>query len=234
MKKWTRGAALFETACVFVPIEYSLHWSLAVVVNPLQLCLSRAVSPNDAATAVDVDGDGQSGSAAGAAGLPEPEPGIYHLDSLGRHSPARIGKALREWLIRAFLDTDRGKIDVKARHAEAAAAVEARGDAPKADKTDIAVLRKDLVRFKKAKTVKSPQQHNGTDCGLFVLANAESLCSAEVNLDPARYVERGRCCCCTTTAATTTTTLRCCCACHDCAPADVLPPFLLLLLLLSN
>ncbi|KAH9314553.1 hypothetical protein KI387_023180, partial [Taxus chinensis] len=59
VRKWTRRVNLFEKDYIFIPVNYSLHWSLVVICNP---------------GAVLEDGDHSK------------TPCILHMDSLGSHT----------------------------------------------------------------------------------------------------------------------------------------------------
>ena len=83
VRKWTKNVDIFEKEFLVIPINFSNHWSLAVVVRP-GLCMYSFQDPGE--------GENQ------AIDLNAQKSCIMFMDSLGCHNPGNIGKKIRLYL----------------------------------------------------------------------------------------------------------------------------------------
>lgn len=94
VQRWTakKGIDIFEKRLIFVPVNKSLHWSLAVIVNPgaikSQLDL---IEKGGSVKIVDESFERPDD-------LDKPCPVFLFFDSLKCHPKKAVAKKLREWL----------------------------------------------------------------------------------------------------------------------------------------
>eukprot|EP00977_Amphora_coffeiformis_P006932 scaffold1511_cov170-Amphora_coffeaeformis.AAC.3 len=91
VQKWTerKGIDVFQKRLIFVPVNKTMHWSLAVIVNPGEIddhcdLVERCVFPLDKTVSAAVDD--------------RPCPVILFFDSLKCHPRKTVAKNLRKWL----------------------------------------------------------------------------------------------------------------------------------------
>lgn len=92
VQKWTerKGIDIFEKRLIFVPVNKSLHWSLAVIVNP------GYIIPH--CDRVDRAPDGKLEDIHIEQFHDKPRPVILFFDSLKCHPKATVAGQLRRWL----------------------------------------------------------------------------------------------------------------------------------------
>lgn len=97
MKSWTekKGLDVFAKKMIFIPVNKSLHWSVAVVVNPGAIIRHIDVLNQDFDVYNEVD----------------EYPFILFLDSLKAHQKKTIAKHVRGWLNSEWARLDKSKDD---------------------------------------------------------------------------------------------------------------------------
>ncbi|OQR96693.1 hypothetical protein ACHHYP_13808 [Achlya hypogyna] len=157
INRWTRAVAIFEQRFLFVPVNDSCHWSLAVICHPGGL-----IRPKKAPEVVDVDGDDDTeivhdsqdltsesppAATSNAPEGPSEVPCILYFDSLQCHNKNKIWYSGSSCL-RPFLESE-----YESRYPD--------NDGFVFDATDAVLVEPDV-----------PRQSNSCDCGVFLVLYA--------------------------------------------------------------
>lgn len=104
VQKWTerKGIDIFQKRLIFVPVNKTMHWSLAVIVNPGAI--------DDHCDLMDKYGCSLNENVLASVG-DHPCPVILFFDSLKCHPRSSVAKTLRNWLNAEWRRKMGGRID---------------------------------------------------------------------------------------------------------------------------
>ena len=195
ISRWTKNVDLFSMDFIFIPINYSLHWSLCAVVRPLQWLIR-----NYCKDAIELRESMEEMKSASEDDSSSNDDGcLLFLDSLNMHDMKTVHRDVSNYLSNEWKSKHLKRIDQykatstssTAEGAAAAAAAAAQNGSPStsgiyssSQRRAIDAILADKVNlndgeniFKEIRCVKCkvPIQENGFDCGVFVIKFVETL-----------------------------------------------------------
>jgi len=153
--RWTKNFDVFAKDFIFIPVNESAHWSLAVIAHPGHISrkatelfdlLPQCKYPSPC----DCDEDEE-----------EDQTCILHMDSLSLHSSAKIGDWLKQYLYYEWQARKR-PMPVPDRASRCSSPV----GPQEADDRDMLALFRTKIRIVRCKVPKQPNAH---DCGVYVV-----------------------------------------------------------------
>ena len=194
ISRWTKNVDIFSMDFIFIPINYSLHWSLCAVVRPLQWLIR-----NYCKDAIELRESMEEMKSASEDDSSSNDDGcLLFLDSLNMHDMKTVHRDVSNYLSNEWKSKHLKRIDQykatsttssTAEGATAAAAAQngspsTSGIYSSSQRRAIDAILADKVNlndgeniFKEIRCVKCkvPIQENGFDCGVFVIKFVETL-----------------------------------------------------------
>ena len=186
ISRWTKNVDIFTMDYVFVPINYSLHWSLCVVVRPILWLIDQYMEKLDDKEELLKGKDGRERDKAC----------LLFLDSLSMHNIASVANTVTNYLSYEWKAKQRKKIaassDAPSSSSESNSSNSESADCNKCIASCLSLSQKSAFEARLASSIslddntnlfsdipkikcKVPMQENGFDCGVFVIKYVESL-----------------------------------------------------------
>ena len=194
VRRWTKGVDLFSKDFVFVPVNEYLHWALIVLYQPGEHARAQLANGTDGADdhATDEDEDDEVDK-------PPPtcapnQPCLLYVDSMNKSKP-RAYALLKAYLHLEYMEKFGKKAGVKRGRAPASddpVELDLGDDyspAPSAPAEPAQHFFSDASGYENAE-VKVEFQHNGHDCGLYMLKYIEKLATHQPDLAASKAAGR--------------------------------------------